>query len=441
MNFNLSPVFCAHNGVLILEQINDAIVIGMIHIDNTILIRKIESRYSQFLRQQFGEYVSKKQVQEHISYKEISKEFFIRETSRELVLTAPSGTSSNETIQQTESLSELIEDAPIIHLLNSLLLDCIDKNGSDVHIEPSNNGSRIRMRILGELELYSTIDTSTAEALILRILFLAGLDIAENRRSQDGSFHFEAGNVDADIRVSVLPSQMGSSCVLRILSSKNFELSFLDLGFSPCHIDFLESVCCKTNSLVLVCGATGAGKSTTLAAMLNRLKCDKKKIITIEDPVEYRVDGVVQVPVNPVIEMDFPQVLRSSFRHDPDVIMIGEIRDELTARIAVRSALTGHLVLASLHTIDAPSSIIRLLDMGIENWLLASVFGGAICQRLIKKYDGEKCHYLPIAEMLPACSEVFELILKKSDLYEYRDFMSENNIMSMREEAEYAICI
>ncbi len=441
MSFNLSPVFCAHNGVLILEQEAHYIVFGLLNITNESLCAKIEARYFQYLHQYEKLDISKRDVSAYISYKSITEDFFIKETSRKFATHQEKDFASlGQQIEEGNNLEYLIEDAPIIHLLNSLLLECVEKNGSDIHIEPFESGSRIKMRILGSLHLYSVIEKKTSIALILRILFLSGLDITETRRTQDGSFHFEAGSVDAEVRVSVLPSNFGSSCVLRILTCKTFDLNFSSLGFLPCHKDFLEAICCATNALVLVCGATGAGKSTTLAAILHRLAQKKRKIITIEDPVEYRLDDVVQIPVNPEIDMDFPEVLRSSFRHDPDVIMVGEIRDEKTARIAVRAALTGHLVLASIHTVDAPSAIIRLLDMGIENWLLSSVFGGVLCQRLVKKGVGSHEHFTPIAEVLPSCSEVLKMILRKASLYEYREWMDNKGIVSMHEEEIYATC-
>ncbi len=445
MVFNLSPVFCIHNGVVILEQTEKNIVIGMLNIEDQLLKTKIQSRYEQYLRQKDG---SQKHVCLHdncIEYKNISKDYFIRKTSGAFARSQEYSLThvSNETFCDTSSDVEqnLIEDAPIIHLLNSLLLECIERDGSDIHIEPAKSEYRVKMRALGDLQLYSILDTKTAEAVLLRILFLSGLDIDEKRRPQDGSFHFEVGSTACEIRVSVLPSQFGLSCVLRILSYKNFTLNFHDLGFSSCHINFLREACAKNNSLILVCGATGAGKSTTLAAMLHSLTCQQKKIITIEDPIEYYLDGVVQVPVNIKVDMDFPNVLRSTFRHDPDVIMIGEIRDEKTARIAVRCALTGHLVLASLHAVDAPSALVRLLDMGIESWLLASVFGGVFCQRLIRKHSDKELLYMPVAEALPSCVDLSALILKKASLYEYRDWMAENNIESMQKEELYATCI
>ncbi len=443
-NFSLSPVFCAHNGVVLLEQNDKNIVIGMLKKDEA-LCEKIETRYLQFLHAYF-DIENIENIHNFISYKIIDNDTFIRKTSKEFSYNAnsqskPSLLVENDYEENIQSLTNLIEDAPIIHLLNSLVLECIEKKGSDIHIEPFKDGARIKMRIFGDLELYSVIDSKTARALVLRILFLAGLDITEIRKSQDGAFHFEAGSVESEVRVSMIPSSFGSSCVLRILIAKDFVQNFYDLGFSPCHREFLESICSKTNSLFLVCGATGAGKSTTLAAMLHSLANHKRKIITIEDPVEYRLDGIIQIPVNLSLDMDFPSVLRSTFRHDPDVIMVGEIRDEKTAQIAVRSALTGHLVLATLHTIDAPSSIIRLLDMGIESWLLSSVFGGAICQRLVKKYSDYGVSYLPVAEILPSCNDIENLILKKASICEYRTWMQEHNIMSMIEDEAYATCI
>ncbi len=438
-NFNLSPVFCAHNNVIILEQADNCIVIGILDTTDKNICNRIEERYVQFLRCNSPTQINKDSIHRFITYKEISQDYFIRETSRrfainhEQALTMPS--------EKHENLEYLIEDAPIIHLLNSLLLECVEKHGSDIHIEPFDGGSRVRMRILGELEMYSVIDTKTATALILRILFLANLDITETRRSQDGAFHFEAGTIETEVRASVLPSKLGLSCVLRLLSCKMFDLSFSGLGFLPFYKDFLEDVCFKTNALFLVCGATGAGKSTTLAAILHRISENKRKIITIEDPVEYKVDGVVQIPVNVDLDMDFPQVLRSTFRHDPDVIMVGEIRDEKTARIAIRAALTGHLVLASIHAGDAPSAVIRLLDMGIEHWLLASVFGGALCQRLVRRSIEDELCYIPIAEVLPSCKDISRLILEKASLDEYREWMEKNGIENMHEEKNYVACI
>ncbi len=440
-HFNLSPVFCAHNGVVILEQTKMNIVIGMVDTENSALCSKINARYLQYLRMYEKKSIHKDEITSYITYKHITKDFFIRETSRKFALEqGERDVIAGNSLDKGENLEYLIEDAPIIHLLNSVLLDCVEKNGSDIHIEPYKDGSRIIMRFFGELELYSVVDKKTAKALILRILFLSGLDITETRKSQDGSFHFEVGTIEAEVRVSVLPAQYGISCVLRLLSCKAFELTFSGLGFSPLHIDFLENVCCKNNALILVCGATGAGKSTTLAAILHRLAEKKRKIITIEDPVEYRLDGAVQVSVNPDIDMDFSEVLRRSFRHDPDVLMIGEIRDEKTARIAVRAALTGHLVLASIHTIDAPSAVIRLLDMGIESWLLASVFGGSLCQKLSKGYRGMEHYYYPCVEVLPSCKDISNLILEKANVYKYRDWMEENGIESMHKEEVYASC-
>lgn len=447
-DFSLSPIFCAHNGVAILEQNEENLVIGMVNPDDAELRRKIENRYFQCSQQ--GDIIEncavdnnlarKKKCSEYLEYRTISKDFCIKETSRRFALRVPQLFSSS--LEKTsivanateQNLEYIIQDAPIIHLLNSLLLECAEKGGSDIHIEPFNDGSRVRMRVLGDLELYSVVDKKMAAALILRILFLSQLDIAEQRRPQDGSFHFEAGSIQTEVRVSVLPCNSGRSAVLRLLHCKNFTLKLDSLGFASRHKDFLENVCTKKNALVLVCGATGAGKSTTLAAILHELALQQRKIITIEDPVEYQLEGVVQVPVHPEVDMDFSQVLRRVFRHDPDIIMIGEIRDSETAHTAVRAALTGHLVLASLHTADAPSATIRLLDMGIENWLLASVFGGVICQKLIKKMTPEGAKLSPIAEVLPSCADVSDLILRKATLTEFRNWMKKHKIISMDKE-------
>ncbi len=438
MNFDLSAVFCVHNGVLILDENANGLVIGMLNPDMFELKKKIESRYKEFLKLYNPDGFSKGHDNITFEYKNISKDFFLKETARRFSKTQEVLNSNESISKNKDNLEYLIDDAPIIHLLNSLIMECIEKKGSDIHIEPANVLCNIKMRVLGNLELYSTVDSNTARALTLRILFLSGLDITENRRAQDGAFHFEIGTVKCEVRASIIPSENGYSTVLRLLGTKSSTLNFTSLHFAKKHREFLEEVCKKQHALFLICGATGAGKSTTLAAIIHQLTKQNRKIITIEDPIEYKIEGVVQISVNPDIDMDFSQVLKRTFRHDPDVIMVGEIRDENTAQTAVRAALTGHLVLASIHALDAPSAIIRLLDMGIENWLLASVFGGSMCQRLVKKQINTKAVYEPIAETLPSCNDISKLILNKAPLCDFRKWMGDNGRMSMEEEEMYA---
>ena len=417
IEFNLSPVYCACNGVLVLEQSPESILFGILE-QNEGLCKKLTDRYQQYLKN-FKVFTSSKNIDSFVHFKRISKEFFIKETAKKFAIPSEQQIDSINVNSDTEQKLHVIEDAPIVNLLNSLILECSEKKGSDIHIEPFENYSKIRMRILGDLEEYSTIDKNTSIALLLRILYLANLNITENRRIQDGAFEFKTDKLCFDIRVSVLPSHYGSSIVLRLLNCKELPLTFKSLGFDTYSTDFLTSLALKSKGLVLVSGATGAGKSTTLAAILKKISATNRKIITIEDPVEYRIEGIVQVPVKADIEMDFSQVLRGTFRHDPDVIMIGEIRDEKTAKIAVRAALTGHLVLASIHAFDAPSAIIRLLDMGVESWLLSSVFEGVFYQELVQSYVDNKKIIMPKTEILPSSLEVKNLIHKKASLYEY----------------------
>lgn len=428
-NFNLSPIFCANNGVLLLEQSNNSVLFGIVKENNDLRLLLIK-RYLQFLKN----YNECSVDSSNIQFKIISKEFFIRETSKKFALDYSKNNTENNNSTNTEKL-HVIEDAPIINLLNSMILECYEKNGSDIHIESFEKYSKIRMRVLNDLEEYNTIDKKTANALLLRILFLANLDITENRNIQDGSFTFKTESVHLDIRVSVLPSHYGASIVLRLLNCKKLVLNYNSLGFNTTAITFLETITRMKNSLFLVSGTTGSGKSTTLAAILQQLVSSKKKIVTIEDPVEYRIEGVTQISTNQKLHLDFSDILRGAFRHDPDVIMIGEIRDITTASIAVRAALTGHLVLASIHSSDAPSAILRLLDMGIESWLLASVFGGVIYQNLVQKSKNNTKFLIPKTEILPGTFEVKSLIKGSASLYEYNTLLDEK-----KPEVKYELC-
>ncbi len=423
IDFSLSPVYCANNGVLLLEKIEDRVLFGVVNHNDT-LCNFLKKRYIQYLKN-FKQYKNDQLDENLISFKKISKEYFIRETSKNFAMHT---NSENTTVQKTNELSQnlhVIEDTPIVNLLNSLILECAQKKGSDIHIEPFEDYSKIRMRVLGDLEDYTTIDKKTSHALLLRILFLANLNITESRRIQDGSFEFISIHSKSEVRVSILPSQYGASIVLRLLQNNTIALTFKSLGFNSESIHFLNTICTKKSGLTLICGSTGAGKSTTLAAVLKKMSSYNRKIITIEDPVEYRLDNIVQIPIKPEIDMDFSQVLKSSFRHDPDVIMIGEIRDEKTAQIAVRAALTGHLVLASIHSFDAPSAIIRLLDIGIEPWLLSSVFGGVFYQELHHIMESNIKKFIPSVSILPPTDTIKNLIYKNASLQKYSNYLKE----------------
>ena len=278
------------------------------------------------------------------------------------------------------------EEAPVIALVNLIILRSVKENASDIHIEPFGEDTlKVRYRIDGILHDVMSLPRNLQLAVISRIKIMSDLDIAERRLPQDGRIQVNVGGRKINIRVSILPAVTGESAVLRILDPSSILLELDSLGFSPDILPNYLSLIKKPNGIILVTGPTGSGKSTTLYTTLNLLNSTEKKIMTIEDPVEYRLKGISQVQAKPKIGLTFAAGLRSFLRQDPDIMLVGEIRDKETAEIAVQAALTGHIVLSTLHTNDAPSSVIRLIDMGIEPYLISSSVIGIIAQRLVRK--------------------------------------------------------
>ena len=284
-----------------------------------------------------------------------------------------------------KDLLELKDEAPVIKLLNALLLEAVKERASDIHIEPYERELEVRFRVDGILKRLLTPPKIIHEALISRIKILANLDIAEKRLPQDGRIRVVVGGKDIDIRVSIIPTFFGERAVLRILDRMKGIMSLEELGLSDKKLERFSSILTRSNGIILVTGPTGSGKTTTLYGSLLKIYSEEKNIITIEDPVEYQIKGVGQIQVNPKINLTFAAGLRSILRQDPDIIMVGEIRDRETAEIAVQASLTGHLVLSTLHTNDAPSALTRLLDMDIEPFLVASSLTGVLAQRLVRK--------------------------------------------------------
>src|SRR3954463_839868 len=276
------------------------------------------------------------------------------------------------------------EDAPVVKLLQSVFEDAVQANASDVHIEPQERNVRIRFRIDGVLQVQTQVDTRIGPALVLRLKLMGGLDISEKRRPQDGRFNVLVREQQVDVRLSTMPVQYGESVVMRLLTRKSGLLSLDHLGMPGDMLARYRQVIQRTNGMILVTGPTGSGKTTTLYATLTEINSTERKIITVEDPVEYRLPGVNQVQVNEKIELSFSTVLRSSLRQDPDVILIGEIRDEETAQIGLRAALTGHLVLSTLHTKDAATTPIRLIDMGAPYYMVGTSIHAVLAQRLVR---------------------------------------------------------
>ncbi len=284
-----------------------------------------------------------------------------------------------------EDLLETSDDAPIIRMLNALLTQAARDGASDIHIEPYERHSSVRFRVDGTLRDVVRPNKALHAALISRLKIMADLDIAEKRLPQDGRISLRIGTRGVDVRVSTLPSSHGERAVLRLLDKSGDKLTLESVGMQGDVLQRLEKLIGQPHGIILVTGPTGSGKTTTLYAALQRLDARTQNIMTVEDPIEYELAGVGQTQVNPKIDLDFAKALRAILRQDPDVIMIGEIRDFETAQIAIQASLTGHLVLATLHTNDASSAVTRLTDMGIEPFLLSSSLLGVLAQRLVRK--------------------------------------------------------
>jgi general secretion pathway protein E len=283
-----------------------------------------------------------------------------------------------------QRLRDIASEAPTIRLVNQIIANAVERNASDIHIEPTLEAVLVRYRIDGLLRTAQTLVPGMRAAITSRIKIMAKLDIAERRMPQDGRIKLAIRGVDIDFRISTIPTAFGESVVMRILDRSRVELDFEKLGFGRQHIDALHQLMHQPNGIILVTGPTGSGKTTTLYTALKALNNPDVKIFTVEDPIEYQLGGINQVQVQPAIGLTFPHALRSILRQDPDIIMIGEIRDLETAQIAIQASLTGHLVLSTLHTNSAAATITRLIDMGVENYLLASTVKGILAQRLVR---------------------------------------------------------
>jgi len=295
--------------------------------------------------------------------------------------------SYDRILSEIEESGDILDDAheaPMIQLVNLILSRAIKDRASDIHIEPYQNSLKIRYRVDGMLSSAMDLPRKVHAALVSRIKIMARLDIAEKRLPQDGRIDARIGDRSVDVRVSVLPTAFGERLVLRLLDKTRALLKLPDLGFNPQAVSVFNRLIHSPYGILLVTGPTGSGKTTTLYALLSSLNNSEINIITIEDPIEYQIDGVAQIQINPKIDLTFANGLRSIVRQDPDVILVGEVRDKETAEIAVQSSLTGHLVLSTLHTNDAASAVTRLIDMEIEPFLITSSVIAVIAQRLVR---------------------------------------------------------
>jgi MSHA biogenesis protein MshE len=292
--------------------------------------------------------------------------------------------SASEKLANPQS-AENVADAPVVKLLQTMFEDAVQINASDIHIEPGQRELMIRFRIDGTLRIQTTADRRIASALLSRLKLMAQLDISERRLPQDGRFNMQVNDKNIDVRVSTMPLETGEAAVLRLLNQSAGILNLDQVGMPDAILKKLRQVIRSPHGILLVTGPTGSGKTTTLYAMLKELNSPSVKIITAEDPVEYRLPGISQVQINPKVDLTFARVLRAVLRHDPDIVLVGEMRDAETVEIGLRAAMTGHFVLSTLHTNDAISTVSRLVDMDTEPYLIAGAVRGILAQRLVRR--------------------------------------------------------
>ncbi|MDD5449475.1 MAG: GspE/PulE family protein [Candidatus Omnitrophica bacterium] len=347
----------------------------------------------------------------------------------------------------TNKLKGIVEEPVVIKLVNLIIMKAIQERASDIHIEPEEGALKTRLRVDGMLHEISSPPKYLQSAIASRIKIMANLDIAERRKPQDGRFSIKAEGRNIDVRVSCVPTVHGENVVLRLLDISNAVLNLKDTGFSPGVLERYQRLISRPHGIILVTGPTGSGKTTTLYASLKKINTVEKNIVTIEDPVEYRLEGIRQIQINPKVDLTFATGLRSILRQDPDVIMVGEMRDFETAEIAVQAALTGHLVFSTLHTNDAPGAIARMLDMGIEPFLVSSAVIGVLAQRLVRTicpncqakgcpkcmntgYKGR----IGIFELMPIDDNIRDLIASKASADEIRKKALEAGMTGLKED-------
>ena len=432
----LTPAFCAANGIIVDHSEGKTIYFGMLNAGDAVLKQRVVKA--------FGEYLC--------AFQEMESGLFNLKLAR-LYSEDKIGTAGVQETAAEESRESIIDriadDAPVVNLLNSIFLEAISKRASDIHIESYFDGSVVRYRVDGLLVEAGKIPQERAIAVSARLKILANLNVLENRRPQDGHIDVKTGAYSIDVRLSIVPSIWGESIVLRLLNRSDIPLSLDSLGFSAEHSAHLKETLAISSGLILVTGPTGSGKTTTLAAILKELSVSSVKIISIEDPVEYRIEGITQIQVHEELELTFDNLLRRIFRQDPDIIMIGEIRDIETAELAVRAALTGHLVFATLHTNNAVEAVYRLQNMGIPGYMVAAVLRMVIAQRLIRKLctcrDSAGCEHCShtgyrgrtvIAEFIPVDGVLSGLISDGITMEQMRSYLQGKQYKSLFDDAE-----
>ena len=436
---NLTPVFCAANGILIDQFDDEKIIFGLLDMNDEILKLRIKKSYPGFkcvfinLDTDVFNLKLSQLYSEDIEPNEIGGNYKFLDNRESII-------------------DKVADDAPAINLLNSIFLEAISRRASDIHIESGREEADIRCRIDGILITVKKINRDRGIAISARLKILSNLNVLENRRPQDGHIDIKTDSYSLDVRISIIPTIWGESIVLRLLNRSDINFSLDTLGFSENNYNSILDMLKNRSGLILITGPTGSGKTTTLAAILKTLDIKKTKIISIEDPVEYRIDGITQIQVNEELELTFDSLLRRIFRQDPDIIMIGEIRDIQTAELAIRAALTGHLVFATLHTNNSIEAIYRLQNMGIQSFMLAGVLKTIIAQRLIRKIcpvcsnlGCEKCSNTGfygrtvISELIPISTVLQDLISKGISTAEMRAYLENIKFKNLFDDAEEKI--
>ena len=375
----LSADWLEQYGVLPVRLGDDELTVGT-------WLDRVEPLALDDLRLIFGAHVSLARFGEHDLRTAIRRVYAPEAATAEGLIAGLAGEAQVVNVDDIplDDLLHLANEAPVVRLVNLLLIEALDARASDVHLEAYQDGLRVRYRVDGVLQNAPSPPVHLTAAIISRLKIMAELDIAERRLPQDGRIRLRLQNRQVDVRVSTVPTLRGESVVLRLLDKERGRISLAELGMAPDTLELFTEVVSRPHGIVLVTGPTGSGKTTTLYGAIEMIRTGREKILTVEDPVEYELAGVPQVPVNEKVGVTFAAALRSLLRQDPDIILVGEIRDAETAQIATQAALTGHLVLSTLHTNDAPTALTRLLDLDIAAYLVASTVDAVLAQRLVR---------------------------------------------------------
>ncbi|MBP3561606.1 MAG: type II/IV secretion system protein [Treponema sp.] len=418
--------FIVANHVIILENTEDKVIVGITENTDENVISTIKGFHN--LPIEF-KYINQVELSSWLGNK-------LEEESKDSQKEVTDDTSDKNLIDK------MANDAPTVNLVNSICIDAIRLNASDIHIEAGITNAKVRYRIDGVLQTVKFIENDRFSAVSSRIKIMANLNILEKRQPQDGRITVSINKENIDFRVSIVPVTGGESIVMRILGKNSVPEQLDLLGFNSKQLSMIRSMMKIPHGLILVTGPTGSGKTTTLNAMMRELVSDQIKIISIEDPVEYIVEGVNQIQINEQINLGFDTILRRVLRQDPNIIMVGEIRDKATAELSVRAALTGHLVLSTLHTNDAVSVIPRLINMGIEPYLIASVLKGAIAQRLVRKINKETQNFqgrTVLSETILMDSGLQEIIEHGANQNKITDYLISQRMEFIKDDAKEKI--